>query len=88
MAKVLISLPDALLRNADRLAKAQHRSRSELFRDALRLVLDREDGTWTSWAETSGLVRERVAGHWKDNWDSTTVIRDDRDGDHGRRSRS
>jgi Arc/MetJ-type ribon-helix-helix transcriptional regulator len=87
VAKVLISLPDALLREADHLAKRQHRSRSELFRDALRLVLEREGQARPTWSETLGVVRERVEGHWLGRWDSTRVIRDDRDADYGRRSR-
>lgn len=42
MAKVMISLPDDLLAAADRLASRQHRSRSELIREALRGVLAAE----------------------------------------------
>jgi predicted transcriptional regulator len=87
MAKVLISLPDALLRETDHLAKRQHRSRSELFRDALRLVLEREGQARPSWNETLGAVREQVAGHWVGRWDSTRVIRGDRDAEYGRRAR-
>ena len=87
MAKVLISLPDALLHEADHLAKRQHRSRSELFRDALRLVIEREGQARPSWGEALGTVRDRVAGHWVGRWDSTRVIRDDRDAEYGRRPR-
>jgi Arc/MetJ-type ribon-helix-helix transcriptional regulator len=87
MAKVLISLPDALLHDADRLAKRQRSSRSELFREALRLVLEREGEERPSWSETLGVVRERMEGHWVGRWDSTQVIRDDRDADYGRRPR-
>jgi len=87
MAKVLISLPDPLLREADHLAKRQHRSRSELFRDALRLVLEREGQQRPGWGETLGMVREHVDGHWVGRWDSTRVIRDDRDAEYGRRPR-
>lgn len=36
---VTITLPPKLLRVADRIAKAEGRSRSELFRDALRAFL-------------------------------------------------
>ena len=87
MAKVLISLPDALLREADRLARRQHRSRSELFRDALRLVIEREGQARPTWSATLGAVREHVDGHWVGRWDSTRVIRDDRDAEYGRRAR-
>jgi Arc/MetJ-type ribon-helix-helix transcriptional regulator len=87
MAKVIISLPDAMLRDADRVAKAQHRTRSELFREALRLLLVQRAVDQPSWAETSNAVRARLDGHWRGHWDSTTVIRDDRDAEHGRRAR-
>jgi predicted transcriptional regulator len=87
MAKVIISLPDALLRDADRVAKAQHRTRSELFREALRLVLVQRSVDRPSWAETSNAVRAKLDGHWRGHWDSTAVIRADRDADYGRRPR-
>jgi predicted transcriptional regulator len=57
MAKVMISLPDELLSAADGLARRQHRSRSELIREALREVLARETG------EGAGsVVREAALG--------------------------
>lgn len=87
MAKVMISIPDQLLSEADRLAKRQHRSRSELFREALRTMLDRQDAARPSWSDTMGMVREATAGQWKGRWDSTAVIREDRDKGHGRRPR-
>ena len=39
MAKVMISMPDALLEEIDRAAKEQHRTRSELVREATRKYL-------------------------------------------------
>lgn len=39
MAKVMISMPDDLLRSIDRLAKVEHRKRSEFFKElALRYL--------------------------------------------------
>lgn len=38
-SKVTISLPSELLKRADRMRKQRHYSRSELFREALRLHL-------------------------------------------------
>lgn len=87
MAKVIISLPDALLRDADRAARAQHRTRSELFREALRLVLSQGRAGRPTWAESSKAARGMVDGHWRGRWDSTAVIREDRDAEHGRRAR-
>ena len=39
MAKVMITMPDELLKKADKVATAEHRSRSELIREALRAYL-------------------------------------------------
>ena len=36
MSKVMISLPDEFLRDVDGIARAEHRSRSELVREAIR----------------------------------------------------
>lgn len=40
---VTISLPPELARRAERIARTEGRSRSELFREALRQYLDRRD---------------------------------------------
>ena len=40
---VTISLPPELARRVDRVARAEGRSRSELFREALRQYLERRD---------------------------------------------
>lgn len=39
VARVLISLPDEFLAEVDALAQSEHRSRSELIREALRLYM-------------------------------------------------
>jgi metal-responsive CopG/Arc/MetJ family transcriptional regulator len=39
MAKVMISLPQELLKEIDLAAKREHRSRSELIRETVRLYL-------------------------------------------------
>ena len=36
MAKVMISIPDDFLKEVDKMARREHRSRSELLREALR----------------------------------------------------
>jgi metal-responsive CopG/Arc/MetJ family transcriptional regulator len=38
--KILIALPPAMLEQADFVAKAEHRTRSDLIREALRRYLD------------------------------------------------
>ena len=42
--KVLVSLPEKFLENVDRVAAEEHRSRSELIREALRAYLDARQG--------------------------------------------
>jgi metal-responsive CopG/Arc/MetJ family transcriptional regulator len=37
--KVIVSFPDELLAQVDRIAKEEHRSRSELLREAVRLYM-------------------------------------------------
>lgn len=38
-AKVMISIPEPFLKKVDRAAREEHRSRSEFFREAVRLYL-------------------------------------------------
>ena len=40
MAKVMVSFPDEFLEDVDRVAREEHRSRSELVREAIRLYID------------------------------------------------
>jgi CopG family transcriptional regulator/antitoxin EndoAI len=43
-AKVMISLPEPFLEEIDRQAKAEHRSRSEFLREAVRFYLRAQEG--------------------------------------------
>ena len=43
-AKVMISLPEPFLEEIDRRAKAEHRSRSEFLREAVRFYLRAQEG--------------------------------------------
>ena len=43
-AKVMISLPKPFLEEIDRRAKAEHRSRSEFLREAVRFYLRAQEG--------------------------------------------
>ena len=73
MAKVMVSIPDEFLKKVDRYARAQGRSRSELVREALRLMLNRSKGS-TSWQAAIAPLRE-LEQQWVGEWDSTDVIR-------------
>jgi Arc/MetJ-type ribon-helix-helix transcriptional regulator len=48
MARFMISMPDELLKMLDRLAKQEHRSRSELLREAARRYLSQPEGPTAS----------------------------------------
>jgi CopG family transcriptional regulator / antitoxin EndoAI len=39
-AKVMVSFPEAFLEEVDRVARDEHRSRSELLREAVRLYME------------------------------------------------
>lgn len=43
-AKIMLSLPESFLAEVDRLAKEEHRSRSELVREALRFSVQARQG--------------------------------------------
>jgi CopG family transcriptional regulator/antitoxin EndoAI len=42
--KVLVSLPEKFLEDVDRVAAKEHRSRSELIREALRAYMEKRKG--------------------------------------------
>lgn len=54
MSKVMISLPETFLRDVDTLAEAEHRSRSELVREAIR--------TYVATRRTSGAGSLKASG--------------------------
>jgi Arc/MetJ-type ribon-helix-helix transcriptional regulator len=86
MAKVMVSLPSEFLKQVDRVAKRQHRSRSELIREALRAVLaDRTDRA-VSWQSALAPLRD-LERQWIGGWDSTDIVRYYRDRRHGRENR-
>jgi len=43
-AKVMVSFPDEFLAKVDRIAREEHRSRSELLREAMRLYMEMRRG--------------------------------------------
>ncbi len=85
MAKVMVSLPDGFLKKVDRTAKAQGRSRSELIREALRLMLTRKE-KGRSWKEALAPLKE-LDQQWVGQWDSTNLIRYYRKTRYGREDR-
>jgi Arc/MetJ-type ribon-helix-helix transcriptional regulator len=86
MAKVMVSFPDEFLERVDRRARAQNRSRSDLIREALRRELDERSGMSTTWSKAVTRLKW-LEKEWTDRWDSTDVIRRDRESHHGRHDR-
>jgi Arc/MetJ-type ribon-helix-helix transcriptional regulator len=86
MAKVMISLPESFLRKVDREASTQGRSRSDLIREALRRLIGDRGGRSVPWAKAVQALR-RLEADWIDRWDSTDVVRGDRERQHGREDR-
>jgi metal-responsive CopG/Arc/MetJ family transcriptional regulator len=65
MAKIMISVPDDFLGRIDRLARTQHRSRSELIRESLRATLQERDALRDSWRRALAPLRD-LEEHWED----------------------
>ncbi len=86
MAKVMISLPDKFLKQVDRTAQAQGRSRSELIREALRTFVGGKNSRTQSWKRALAPLRE-LERHWVGQWDSADIIRYYRDTRYGREDR-
>lgn len=83
MAKVMISLPDEFLARVDEAARAEHRSRSEFIREALRRWFEESAKPRRSWREAIEALRG-LEGKWIGTWDSTDVIRELRETRYGR----
>jgi len=77
MAKVMISLPERFLSEVDKAAQAEHRTRSDLIREALREYF--RGGKRYRKPIESPRVREAFEAlrslTWKEKFDSTDVIR-------------
>jgi len=86
MAKVMISLPDEFLKRVDRVSKVQNRSRSEVIREALRVLLQSSVSPRHSWKDALAPLR-KLEDHWIGQWNSTDIIRYFRDTRYGRKDR-
>ncbi len=86
MAKVMVSLPDDFLKQVDRAARAQNRSRSELIREALRAFTHSGRPRPSRWKEALAPLRD-LEEQWVGEWESTDIIRYYRETRHGREDR-
>lgn len=81
MGKIMISIPDELLKEIDEVAKAEHRTRSEFFREAARALLQK--GATRRRPIDDPRVKRAFESlrriNWKGKFDSTKLIRQMRD---------
>ena len=87
MAKVMVSIPDEVLKKVDATAKTQRRSRTEVIRDALRAQMGKQRGNHSKWKKALAPLR-KLERQWVGQWDSTDIIRYYRDTRYGRENRS
>ena len=86
MAKVMITIPDGLLKKVDQVAKKRRRSRSEVVREALHADLTNQAAQRRSWKKALAPLR-KLEQQWVGQWDSTDIIRYYRDTRNGREDR-
>ena len=90
MSKVMISLPDEFLKAVDAAAKAEHRTRSELIREAIRTYFQEERRYKRPIdSPTVRKAYDYIISHpicWSGKFDSTQVIRKMRDTRYGAKS--
>lgn len=82
-AKIMISLPPSFLRQVDEVARAEHRSRSELIREAMRFYIEEKIRRRRPLDDpTVRAAYEHVLSSpdtWSGKWDSADEVRKLRD---------
>lgn len=81
-SKIMISLPRDFLKEIDRFATEQHRTRSELFREAIRHYMEDVSSSKPRPVDNPKVraaVEHMRSIKWKGKWDSTEEIRKMRD---------
>lgn len=77
MAKVMISLPDEFLKAVDAVSRAEHRTRSELIREAVRAYFQK--GQSYTRPIDNPVIRKAFesirATKWRGKFDSAQLIR-------------
>jgi Arc/MetJ-type ribon-helix-helix transcriptional regulator len=86
MAKVMISLPERFLSEVDKTAQAEHRTRSDLIREALReyLRVGKLSKKPIENPRTKEAFETLRSLTWKRKFDSTEIIRKMRDSRHSK----
>ena len=60
MARILISMQDNFLKSVDEFAQNEHRTRSELIREALRIYIKKQKTTSPKKAENDAKILENL----------------------------
>lgn len=60
MARILISMQDNFLKSVDEFAQNEHRTRSELIREALRIYIKKQKTTSPKKAENNAKILENL----------------------------
>lgn len=87
--KVMISIPRPILERVDQVAQQEHRSRSELLREAVRLYLqvrtDRRRPIDEPQVQQAVALMDRLAHSDRPapGWDAVDAVRSERDRDIG-----
>lgn len=86
MSKIMISFPDQFLCEIDELAKSEHRTRSELIREALRQYLNqtKENKRPIDMPGVKEAFKNIRSIKWNEDFDSTEIIRKIRDTRHSK----
>ena len=88
MAKVMLSLPQELLKEIDQSAMAEHRSRSEFVREAVRSYLEEKRSSPRPIDNPRvKSAYQHIISHpirWSGNLDSTQILREMRNQRYGK----
>ena len=60
MARILVSMQDNFLKSIDEIAQNEHRTRSELIREALRVYIKKQKVASSKKAQTNATILENL----------------------------
>jgi metal-responsive CopG/Arc/MetJ family transcriptional regulator len=79
IVKVMISLPKDFLKEIDRIARKEKRSRSELFREAARLYVQVRQARTVHWqnpaVQRAIAIQDAIAREDRVTWDAVAEVR-------------
>lgn len=80
MSKIMISMPDEIIKQVDHIAETEHRSRSELLREAVRFYIVSLPKKYyrpidNAQVKKAAEMIDRIAGKDTGHFDATAFIR-------------